>query len=193
MRKALYCGSFNPVHRGHMQLASYVVEHCPDIDEVVLSVTPCNPLRTLPEGATDDQRIALAFIAAAELEGVSANAIEFALPAPHYTYLTLQALQKVYPDDTFTLMIGADNWVIFQKWSSWQDIIDEFGILIYPRPGYEIDPATLPEGVKYLADAPQLDISSTQIREALSQGRDASEWLSPAVNWYINYYHIYQS
>ena len=106
--------------------------------------------------------------------------IEFTLPRPSYTILTLEALRKKYPERIFTLIIGADNWLAFKDWKKPDEILSHHRILVYPRPGYAVEAASLPPGVK-LTDTPLIDISSTEIRRLISQGDDASYGLDEAV------------
>ena len=89
-------------------------------------------------------------------------------------------MKKAYPDHEFTLIIGSDNWEIFPQWFQPEAIINQFSLLIYPRHGYPIDTASLPEHVQ-LVDAPIFDISSTEIREALAEGKDVRYFLHPDV------------
>ena len=112
-----------------------------------------------------------------------ANLVKYS--KPNYTYRTLSQLRTAYPDCDFTLIVGSDNWLIFDKWRNWQEIIDEFGLLVYPRPGYDVDESNMPANVRLLAEAPVTDLSSTEIREALTSGKDTSEMLNSAVRDYI--------
>jgi nicotinate-nucleotide adenylyltransferase len=89
---------------------------------------------------------------------------EFSLPRPSYTMQTLDALRAAYPDDTFILLIGADNWLCFPEWRDYERLIREYPILVYPRPPAVIDVALLPPSVRLLDDAPIFPISSTELR-----------------------------
>lgn len=93
---------------------------------------------------------------------------------------TLDKLKQTYPQDTFHLIIGSDNWKLFSRWYQSERILAENFILIYPRPGYEVDGNTLPQNVK-LASSPTFEISSTFIRQAMEEGRDMRYFLHPAV------------
>lgn len=178
---------------GHLRLSEYVVNEVKDVDGVLLSVTPQNPLKAPIGGASDAERLEMARRAVQNICCVEVTDIEFSLPRPNYTYATLAALQARDPDTRFTLMIGADNWLIFPRWRAWREIIAEYGVLIYPRPGFEIDTASLPREVRYLADAPVTDISSTQIREAIAAGSPINNMLAPDVYNYIKEKKIYRT
>ena len=160
---AIFGGSFNPVHYGHVAIAKSVVESGL-VDEVWLMVSPRNPLKEESDLMPDDQRLALVRKAVEGIEGVKACDFEFHMPKPSYTYLTLRRLRKAYPDVEFSLLIGADNWLIFEKWKNAEEILLSTPIIIYPRKGSEIDVATLPPNVTFL-DMPLYNISSTEIRK----------------------------
>ena len=95
-------------------------------------------------------------------------------------YKTLEALDRDYPDRQCVLIIGADNWLAFDRWAEYRTLLERYEILVFPRSGYPIDPASLPSGVRLLP-SPIIDISATEIRRRLQQGEDASELLTPAV------------
>lgn len=97
----------------------------------------------------------------------------------------------MYPEREFILLIGSDNWLLFDRWRDYRKIMDEFRILIYPRPGYIVDEEDLPERVSLLSDAPQALISSTFIRDALGKGRNLNFFLPCEVLEYIRKFSLY--
>ena len=159
---AIFGGSFNPVHYGHVAIAKSVVESGL-VDEVWLMVSPRNPLKKDSDLMPNRQRLQLARQAVKGIKGVKVSDFEMHLPKPSYTYLTLRRLRKAYPDVEFSLLIGGDNWLIFDKWKNAEEILRSTPIIIYPRKGSEIDVATLPPNVTFL-DMPLYNISSTEIR-----------------------------
>jgi nicotinate-nucleotide adenylyltransferase len=98
---------------------------------------------------------------------------------------TLQKLREAHPDREFTLIIGADNWTSFPRWKDASTIMANHPLIVYPRPGYEIDESTLPANVR-LINTPLLEVSSTFIRESLKQGKDVRYFLHPKVWERIN-------
>lgn len=180
MRKiGIYSGSFNPVHIGHLALANYLCEF-EGLDEVWFLVTPHNPLKEQGDLMDDAFRLQLVKEAVANYPRFRASDFEFHLPRPSYTIHTLEALRSCYPDDEFTLIIGSDNWCCFNRWFEADRIIREFRLIVYPRPGYEVDETHLPPHVR-LVHAPCIEVSSTFIREAMRQGKDVRFFLPQPV------------
>jgi len=174
MTTAIYGGSFNPIHLGHLALGRWLVEHH-FVDELWFLVSPQNPLKPAADLLEDAARLHLARLAV-QNEGVPSLRVsdfEFRLPRPSYMVHTLAALRITYPEREFVLVVGADNWHRFPQWYKSDEILRHHRIIIYPRPGFDIDSATLPQPAAgnlpsvMLVDTPLLDISSTQIREAI--------------------------
>jgi nicotinate-nucleotide adenylyltransferase len=176
---AIFGGSFNPIHCGHIALAQAVLRQC-QLDEVWLMVSPQNPLKRNDSDLLDDSlRFEMAQKALEGVEGVKACDYEFHLPQPSYTWNTLQHLSADYPDREFILIIGGDNWAHFQRWRHWKDILWHHRVIAYPRDQYL---GTI--------DVPLLDVSSTEIRERVRQGHSVDglvpEIIIPLVE---KYYH----
>jgi len=190
-RVAVYCGSFNPIHIGHTVLANYICEYC-DIDEVWFSVSPENPLKETVGMASDEHRMEMVRLALEGYPRFLLCDIEMHLPRPSYTIHTLEALKKQYPELSFVLMIGADNWDIFSLWKEPERIIQEFGLIIYPRKGCGETLKGVDRPNVTLIDAPEIEISSTYIREAFVQGKNPRFFLSEKVYEYIRKHQIYK-
>ena len=191
MRIGIYGGSFNPIHRGHTELAASIVRQGL-VDELWLLVSPLNPLK---QDATSDMaeyehRLNMARLATEGIEGVKVSDFERHLPIPSYTITTLGALRNTYPEHEFVLVIGADNWERFPRWYHAREIIDTYSILIYRRPGCEMDETLLPPSVQ-VVDTPLYDISSTEIRESVKKGRMPLKWVDRKVATYIRVHHLY--
>lgn len=191
MRIGIYGGSFNPIHRGHTELAASIVRQGL-VDELWLLVSPLNPLK---QDATSDiaeyeHRLNMARLATEGIEGVKVSDFERHLPIPSYTITTLGELRNAYPEHEFVLVIGADNWERFPRWYHAQEIIDTYSILIYRRPGCEMDETLLPPSVQ-VVDTPLYDISSTEIRESVKKGKMPLKWVDRKVATYIRVHHLY--
>lgn len=177
IRTGLYGGSFNPIHNGHIAIARQMIEKA-RLNEVWFMVSPQNPLKERNTLLDDAKRLEMARKALEEQPRLKACDYEFALPRPSYTWHTLQSLWRDYPDREFVLMIGADNWAHFGRWYHADDIMRTCNILIYPRRGYNVDALSLPARAQ-LVDTGFYDVSSTEIRQLIKEGRDISR-LVPA-------------
>ena len=170
MNIGIFGGSFNPIHNGHIALARQLLQQS-GLDAVWLMVSPQNPLKQGVDNLLDDRlRYQMARIALHGEEGLCASDYEMHLPRPSYTWNTLERLNKDYPQHTFTLLIGGDNWERFPQWYRGADIISTHRIVVYPRRGSVVSPAAVPHNVT-IADMPLLDISSTEVRERVHQGQ----------------------
>lgn len=184
MRIAVYSGSFDPLHIGHLAIMEFLTQK-ENFDWVYLVVTPQSPFKEAERARTGAKRFRAARRAVRRHPGlkVKVDRIELRMPPPHYTIRTLDALREREPDNEFTLVIGADNLDLMHKWKEHGRILTEYGVIVYPREGFDIAAirsTLMEENPDYkirLIDAPMVDISSTQIREGLARGEDMSRWL----------------
>lgn len=176
----LFSGSFNPIHIGHLALANWLCEFT-DLDEVWFMVTPHNPLKE-KDGLMDDQlRLDMVEKAIENYPKFKACDLEFHLPQPSYTISTLEALNEKYPDQSFTLIIGSDNWSCFNKWKDYQKILSDYELIVYPRLGSKpVINSSLYPNVK-LVNAPIIEISSTFIRESMKEGKDVRYFMPESI------------
>lgn len=188
----LFFGSFNPIHLGHTQLAQTIYEQV-GLDEIWFVVSPHNPLKDASILITEQQRLHMVELAIADMPHIKACDIEFSMPKPSYTINTLQSLQSKFPDTRFYLIIGTDNLNNFTKWKDYQTILADYPIITYPRQGDDIKKIRQQYPQVRFVDAPFLPISSTDIRDSISQHTEtAQQWLSPMVLNYIKDNNLYQ-
>ena len=165
---------------GHIALAREL-RRLAGLDEVWLMVSPQNPLKQGRDDLLDDRlRYQMARIALYGEEGICASDYELHLPRPSYTWHTLQRLHEDYPQHTFILLIGGDNWERFPQWYRADDIVSRYHIVVYPRRGSDIDRTALPPTVT-VVDTPLLDISSTEIRQRVRQGQSIKNSVPEAI------------
>ena len=182
----LYFGSFNPVHRGHIALAEYAIEKglC---DEVVLVVSPQNPLKKTDGLAPEMDRFEMAEIACAASKypaQIKPSVVEFLLPKPSYTIDTLRYLTESHGSEMrFSLLMGSDLIGQLNRWKEYEEILNNYPVYVYPRRGERADRYL--DRITLLEDAPLQDYSSTAIREMLQRGDDVSSALQPGVAAYI--------
>lgn len=183
-------GSFNPVHSGHTMLASYLAQWG-YVDQVWLTLSPRNPLKEKPEELLPDlKRLTMLNLAIKGATNLDICDIELTMPTPTYTIDTLDVLAKRYPAKQFKLIIGSDNWAIFDKWRAASRILSDYGVIVYPRPGYPIKERMV-DGME-VVNAPTVNLSSSFIRNAVAKGRDVSFFLPPGVYKYILDHKLYQ-
>lgn len=184
MKIAVYSGSFDPLHIGHLAILRSICESG-RFDRTYLIVSPQNPLKSPGKSDNAFKRLEAAREAVArhpELN-VMVDDIELHLDPPQYTLNTLEALEDREKGNEFSLVIGADNLACFRMWRGYMRILSDYGVSVYPREGYDlkrIREDLLAEDDNYIIDiidAPLVNISSTEIRDMLSRGEDASEFL----------------
>ena len=167
MKIGLYFGSFNPIHVGHLIIASHIVNNC-DLDQVWLVVSPQNPLK--PSSLLNEyHRLHLVQIATESNSKLKASNIEFNLPKPSYTIDTLTYLDEKYPQHRFSVIMGSDSYQNLYNWKNYEQILKRYPIIIYQRPGYVVHDRQL--GNILIADAPLLDISASFIRKNIKDGK----------------------
>ena len=168
MRIAIFSGSFNPIHNGHLAIAHEVLTQGA-ADELWFLVSPQNPLKKNIRLFPETDRLEMVKLAIENETGMKASDFEFHLPRPTYTINTLEKLREKYPEHQFKLLIGGDNLAIFHKWLEYKRIIDEFGLIVYPRPDFDTE--SLPKFPNTtIITAPLINLSATEIREKLVKG-----------------------
>jgi len=190
MNIAIYSGSFNPIHTGHLKLAEYLTDNRL-ADEVWFVVSPCNPLKEQIELIDEYLRLDMVVLAIKGKDKLKASDVEFTMPVPSYTIDTLHCLTGLFPEHRFSLLIGSDNALVFDQWKNYPQILAEYSVLVYPRRGFDF----LTVADKYpemkLLDTPYYDISSTEIRKMTRENKDAGQWLHPIVAAYIQENKLY--
>lgn len=180
----IFSGSFNPIHIGHIILGSYLCEFT-DLDEVWFVVSPQNPLKEAGSLIEDALRIEMVRLALEEYDRMFVSDVEFKLPRPSYTIDTLRYLSDNYPDKSFSLIIGGDNWRQFHRWKEYQTLINNYSIMVYPRMGdIVLIPRELEASVRCVS-APIVEISSTFVRENIGRGRNMRSFVPPLVYDFI--------
>ena len=184
MNIAVYSGSFNPLHIGHLAIIKHMIEEA-GFDMVYLIVSPKNPLKDSISESTGQDRYdaAIAAVNRHFNQKVRVDDIELNMPAPHFTVRTLMALKEREPENTFTFVMGADNLADIRRWRDYTTILKDFGVAVFPRTGHnltQIKQDLLNEDPAYriqILEAELVNISSTQIREAVANGENPSDYL----------------
>ena len=189
-KTGLYFGSFNPIHIGHLVIAEYMLEHS-DLQEIWFVVSPCNPLKKKSSLLDDRQRLYMVNLAIEDDDRFRASDVEFGLPQPSYTCHTLVHLQEKFPQREFALIMGEDNLQTFEKWLNYDWILDNYHLYVYPRPGYDAAERKSHPHVTFV-DAPQIELSSTMIRDNIKLRKSVRYMLPPKVFQYIDEMGFYR-
>ena len=189
-RTALFFGSFNPIHVGHLIIASTIVQQ-DDVDELWFVVSPQNPLKERSTLLADHHRLQMVQRAIEDDYNLRVCDIEMHLPIPSYTVVTLAALGEKYPEREFYLVMGSDNLLTFSRWRNYEYILEHYKIYVYPRPGSADAPLASHHNVT-MVDVPMMDISSSYIRKRIAEGGDVRYLLTEPVYKYLTEMHFYE-
>lgn len=190
MKIGLYFGSFNPVHIGHLIIANFMAYNT-DLERVWLVLSPQNPLKPSATLLNEYDRLHLLRLAVEDEARLRASDIEFSLPRPSYTIDTLTYLQERYPEHTFTLIMGSDSLQNLPRWKNYGQLIRNYPIYVYPRPGYPVNQTAHPGIV--VAEAPYLDLSSSLIRKLIRDNKSVRYLLPDKVFEYLSGSRYYKS
>ena len=169
MEVGLYFGSFNPIHHGHLIIASHILYHS-KLDQLWFVVSPQNPLKQSAGLLNEYHRLYLVQLSVEDEKNMRAIDIEFKLPKPSYTIDTLTYLSEKYPDHSFSVIMGSDSFQNISRWKNYEQILKNYQIYIYPRSGSsEIE--KYPNARVTVVKAPILEISATQIRNNIKEGK----------------------
>ena len=189
-KTGLFFGSFNPIHIGHLIIAEYMVEFT-DLSQVWFVISPHNPLKKKKTLLADYFRLELVNIAIEDNPNLRASDFEFKLPKPSYTIDTLTYLHEKYPQKEFVLIAGTDIFPTFHKWKNYKEILKQYEIYVYNRPKYEMGIYNDNPNIKVFK-TPLMEISSSFIRKAISEGKNIEYMLPEKVYKYIREMHFYE-
>ncbi|MBD8387517.1 nicotinate (nicotinamide) nucleotide adenylyltransferase [Dysgonomonas sp. BGC7] len=184
MNIGVFSGSFNPIHIGHVILGNYIVEYT-DVDEVWFLVSPHNPLKEADSLLDENTRLEMVKLALRKYDKLIASDFEFSMPTPSYTIGTLDALSAKYPEQNFTLIIGGDNWEVFENWRDYDRLLQNYKLKVYPRIDSRISISGKLRNQVEALDSPIIEISSTFIRDGIKDHKDVRSFLPDGVYEYI--------
>ena len=202
MKRALFGGSFDPIHYGHIQPVLAAREALA-LDQVVYLPTARPPHKPGRQFASAHHRLAMAELALLEYEDLLVSPFELTPGRTAYTVETVRHFRAEHPDDELLVLIGSDSLARFETWREWEEILDRARLAVLTRPGWDLAEvrAGLPERLVGLAESGGLDLvanppveaSSTRLREFLTAGvTPPSQWLPPLVLQYLRKYHLYR-
>lgn len=178
MKVGLYFGSFNPIHNGHLIVASYTQQYAA-LDQVWFVVSPQNPFKPNSGLLNEYHRLHLVRIAIEGEQHIRVTDIEFGLPRPSYTIDTLTYLEEKYPGIEFCLIMGSDSLQNLERWKSGVLILQRYPIYVYERPGFDITERV--DAKITVTKAPLLEISASMIRKMVREGKSIRYFVPDAV------------
>jgi len=186
MKVALFGGAFDPLHIGHQRIAQEMIEH-EIVDEVWYVPVYKHPW----EDRLGKWQMAVYKHRKKMVELIlSPQTYLHEYLDVSFTYPTLLQFAYDYSGYEFSWIIGADNLSTFGDWDYYQEIIDEFGVHVYPRQGFVLE--QLFKGMNLLTDFPEVVASSTKVREVLGRGKSISGLVDPKIAEYIEENNLYQ-
>ena len=210
MAVAIFGGTFNPVHIGHLRIATELAETL-QVESIGLMPCAFPPHRGMP-GATAEERLAMLEAAVADYSLLRTEDIELQREAPSYSIDTLLLLrQKIGQQEPLFLCVGMDTLNQLDNWHRWQELLQHCHIVVSSRPGWTApnsgalsdwlaanhcdDLSAMhqrPSGQVYICDLTLLEVSSTSLREKIKRG-DNIDFLTPKpVVEYIQQHHLYE-
>jgi nicotinate-nucleotide adenylyltransferase len=192
-------GTFDPIHRGHLCIAEASLSSG-GMSKVILMPAKVSPFKLGREMASEEDRLAMAKLTAERNAGLEVSDIEILSEGVSYTFRTLTTLHELDPDEKYWLIVGSDQFLALESWYKGRDILENFQIILAPRPGYRMD--DLREKIRRYATAfgtsvrvvenDMLDISSTEIKKAIRAGNSISGMVTPEIERYIYEHGLYR-
>jgi len=187
-RVAIVGGSFDPIHNGHLHVIRKIIET--KLFAKVIVMPAGDPWQKTPIASKSDRF----FMAQLALDGLDVDLEDYEVhrSEPSFAIDTISFLKNKYPDTTFTWVIGSDALSNLQTWKEIDQLAKEITFLVVARPGHAIDLTAIHPGVNWSEieiSAP--DISATEIRKAISEGRDIREWIPGRVLAFIEEKGLY--
>lgn len=218
-RTAFYGGSFDPVHRGHIQIASELTKIF-ELDQFVFVPAFHAPHKTRSKPTSAYHRFAMLCLATRNDDSIAVSKMELESPERPYTIETLTKIKDKLPDDEIFFVMGADSWEEITTWKDWKSVLSIVNIIVVTRPGHQIGFTHVTDEIHkkvvdlrdqkvpevaatelnddgapriFITDSVQLDISSTGIRRSVRQGEgDWKDLVSKTTARYIEKYDLYK-
>lgn len=199
MKIGVYGGAFNPVHNGHIKLAEYFREFL-ELDKVLFVPTANPPHRSVKDFVLPKDRLSMLNIALSSEKAFECSDIEFESSQKSYTYNTLCKLHEIYPFDDFYLLIGADQFLVFDSWYNAHEIVEIAAICTAARDN-TVSKQVLLDAKKsmlvfsnanvYIADYSAVCVSSHEIRMKIKRNESISDYVDKNVEKYIKEKGLY--
>ncbi len=194
-------GTFDPVHYGHIALAEDAVREA-GLHEVVMIPARIQPFKQDREYASGEDRFNMLALAAGKDDHITVSKYELQQERISYTYLTLRHMQEFYGKDTRLYFItGTDSFLKIDTWKNAEELLNNYSYIIGTRPGYRQDEyqealrrITSAYGTEVISmNKTELDISATQIRQMVAEGKPINDLVPPEVERYIREHGLYRT
>jgi nicotinate-nucleotide adenylyltransferase len=219
-RIALYGGTFDPVHNGHMSVARALLQLFA-LDEVIFIPAHVAPHKREQFVSPGLKRYAMLALATQHEERMRVSTFELDAPERPYTVETLARMKEKHgPSAELFFVMGADSWTDIRTWREWERVLRLTSHIVMARPGYNLDAAHVTEEIRerivdlrgadmeraaravyesagekiYVTDAVQMNISATEVRKLVSQGLN-QDWMAlvpQPVAEFIEKYRLYR-
>ena len=185
----LFGGSFDPIHHGHLIVASAVAEAL-GLDELRFMPANQQPLKAAEHHSPAADRVAMVELAIAGAAGFALERTELERPGPSYTVDTLRILRAREPDTQFVVLLGADAAAELPRWREPEALLQLARVAVMTRPGA---PAIQGPAIWRVVPVPAIEISATAVRERVRTGRPVRYWVPDPVADYIAMHRLYLS
>lgn len=199
MKLAVFGGTFNPVHAGHLRVAENLLA-AEFADRVLFVPSRVPPHKGAADLAPGADRLEMVRAAIRGFPLFEASPIEIAREGPSYTADTLAALAAERPADSLHFVLGSDNFAEVGKWVRFEDFVHRCEFLVVERPGFPLllPPPTVPSALRAalrhrVVPGSTLPVASSDLRRMLRGGEDVSRWLPSAVHDYIRAHGLYRA
>lgn len=192
-------GSFDPFHNGHLSIAKAAMKEC-GLAKVILLPTRVQPFKVGRKMAAEEDRVNMVKLIAQKNQNFAVSTMEAFGKEVSYTYDTLKALSREYPNDRFHFILGTDSFLSLEDWYKGRQLLSDFAFIVGVRPGYK-ESETL-EKVKTFQEHYGakirilhnriIEVSSTEIKENIKGGRDIRQMVPYEIERYIHEHGLYQ-
>lgn len=199
MKLAVFGGTFNPVHAGHLQVVDNILRAAL-ADRVLFMPARIPPHKADAALAPGSDRLEMVRLAIGERAACEASPLEIGREGPSYTADTLRTLASERPGDTLHFVLGSDNFAEVGKWARFEELAGLCEFLVVERPGFplRLPPPSVPPALRArlrhrMVTGPTVPIASSDLRRMLAAGQDVSRWLPSPVLDYIRGNRLYGS
>ncbi len=201
MKIGIMGGSFDPVHNGHIGLAEDAVTMA-GMDEVIMIPAGIQPFKQDRRTESGEDRFRMLALVAGQNDHITVSRNELDCEGVSYTYLTLRRIQEMNRNAKLYFICGTDSFLKIDTWKNSRELLSNYSYIVgYDRPGYrhnELQEAIERISRNYGTDIitihnRQFDVSSTEIRERIAEGKSIAHLVPPAVERYIRENELYRS